>query len=244
MQMHVRAIKHGIAFADHRDGAAGIELRRQRGGRGVVEFAHRVPIDDAVAWLLAGHRIEQRQLRGAGPQMAGRDRAGVAHGSGLGEVDHEVGFRECPRRLEGHELGIARPDPDADEAAAHRPALAKALTAAAAIALPPMRPRTTRYGTPCGSAASAALDSAAPTNPTGTPMMAAGWGAPPASISIRRNKAVGAFPIATTAPPSRPDHSSSAAAERVVASRCARAGTPASCSVHTTSLRAGSRARV
>ena len=83
-----------------------------------------------------------------------------------------------------------------------------------------------------------------PTKPTGTPMMAAGLGAPAASISSRRNKAVGALPIATTAPPSRSLHSSSAAAERVLPSSCASAGTRASCKVQMTSFPAGSRARV
>src|ERR1700736_5667453 len=69
------------------------------------------------------------------------------------------------------------------------------------MALPPMRPRTTRNGTPCGSAASAALDSAAPTKPTGTPMIAAGFGAPPASNSIRGNKGAGPLPPPPRAPP-------------------------------------------
>ena len=49
-------------------------------------------------------------------------------------------------------------------------------------------------------------------------MIAAGRGAPASSISSRRNSAVGALPIATTAPASRSRHSSSAAAERVVPS--------------------------
>ena len=100
--------------------------------------------------------------------------------------------------------------------AAHNPGLAKALIAAAVMALPPMRPRTMRNGTPRELAASASFDSAAPTNPTGMPRIAAGFGAPASSISSRRNSAVGALPMATTAPASRSIHSSSAAAERVV----------------------------
>ena len=79
--------------------------------------------------------------------------------SGLGEMGDHVGFAERTQRLERHQLRIARPDADADEfGRAHRPGLASALTAAAVMALPPMRPRTTRNGTPRGLAASASFD--------------------------------------------------------------------------------------
>jgi hypothetical protein len=44
------------------------------------------------------------------------------------------------------------------------------------------------------------LLSTAPTNPTGTPMMAAGLGAPASISSSSRNSAVGALPMAITAP--------------------------------------------
>ena len=94
------------------------------------------------------------------------------------------------------------------------------------------------------SAASASFDSAAPTNPTGTPMIAAGRGAPSISISSRWNKAVGALPIATTAPSSRSPHRETAAADRVVPISRASDGTRSSRSRQTTSLSFGSRARV
>ena len=67
-------------------------------------------------------------------------------------------------------------------------------------------------------------------------MMAAGFGAPASSSSSRRNSAVGALPMATTAPSSRSPHRSSAAAERVVPSFSASAGTRGSRSVQITSL--------
>src|SRR5262249_25015533 len=129
-----------------------------------------------------------------------------------------VGLFQHAHRLERDQLGIARPTADANElpARAHIPALASALTAAAAIALPPIRPSAVRNGTPRESAAKASFASAAPTKPTGMPRIAAGFGAPPSSISSKRNKAVGALPIATNAPPRPSCHKSSAAAERVV----------------------------
>src|SRR5262249_19760985 len=101
--------------------------------------------------------------------MAGDDRARVAGVAGLGEMRDHVGLRERAHGFQRYELGIARTDADPDQpgGAAHGPVLASALTAAAAMALPPMRPRTTRNGTPRGSAASAAFACAAPTKPTG-----------------------------------------------------------------------------
>ena len=39
MQMHVGAVEQRIALAEHRDGAAGIEVRGDRRGGGVVEVA-------------------------------------------------------------------------------------------------------------------------------------------------------------------------------------------------------------
>src|SRR5262245_23727629 len=114
--------------------------------------------------------------------------------------DH-VGFLQRAHRLERQQLGIPGSDADTDEpTTSHMPALASALTAAAVMALPPIRPRTIKKGTPRGSAASASFDSAAPTNPTGTPMIAAGRGAPASSISSNRKSAVGALPMATRAP--------------------------------------------
>src|ERR1700681_3825425 len=98
---------------------------------------------------------------------------------GLGEMRDDVGLAERAHRLERHQFRIARADADADELPrVHIPALASALTAAAVMALPPMRPRTMMKRPPRGSAASDAFDSAAPTKPTGMPRMAAGFGAP------------------------------------------------------------------
>src|SRR5215472_8271364 len=96
--------------------------------------------------------------------------------------------------------------------------LASALTAAAASALPPRRPWRVTNWRPCPNSASAALASAAPTKPTGKPRTSAGCGAPAARISNRRKRAVGALPIATTAPAKCGRHRSMAAADRVVGS--------------------------
>src|SRR2546430_15548063 len=94
--------------------------------------------------------------------------------------DH-VGLFQHPHRLKRDQLGITRSNADADEFSrrAHIPALASALTAAAATAPPPIRPRTVRNGTPRGSAAHAPFPSPAPTKPTGIPSIAAGVGPPP-----------------------------------------------------------------
>src|SRR5215207_8303522 len=91
-----------------------------------------------------------------------------------------------------------------------------ALRAAAARAEPPRLPSNVANAMPRGSDTSSALDSAAPTKPTGIAMMADGSG-PPRSIRSRRAKsAVGALPITTIEPARCGFQSSTAAAERVV----------------------------
>src|SRR5205823_1248209 len=93
------------------------------------------------------------------------------------EIGDDRARPEDARRLQGEQLRVAGPYSDAVTAAgAHSSSLASAFTAAAAMALPPRRPWTVSHGTPCDWRVSAALDSAAPTNPTGTPMIAAGCG--------------------------------------------------------------------
>src|SRR5690606_9604932 len=137
-----------------------------------------------------GDRIMQRQFGDAGLHMSGDNGAGVAIGLPLGEMGHHVGLRQRANGLEGQKLRVARAGADADQAPclrhrAHSPGLASALTAAAVMAEPPNRPRTTAHGTAWEFSTSASLDSAAPTKPTGIPMMAAGLGAPSRSFSSR-----------------------------------------------------------
>src|SRR3990167_1727662 len=76
----------------------------------------------------------------------------------------------------GASMPSTRPQAGTDNAA-HQISLrlASALIAATVMAEPPSRPLTTMEGTG-GAAISAALDSAAPTKPTGQAMMAAGLG--------------------------------------------------------------------
>src|SRR5262249_1643288 len=108
---------------------------------------------------------------------------------GFGEISNHIGLAQRARCFNLHQFRIARPDADANQRAgshAHSPGLAKALTAAAVMALPPIRPRTMRNGTPHGLAASASLDSAAPTKPTGMPRIAVGFGAPASNSSSNR----------------------------------------------------------
>ena len=69
---------------------------------------------------------------------------------------------------------------------------------------------------PRGRSISSCLDCAEPTNPTGPPSTAAGTGAPSSMSSSSRNSAVGALPMASTAPSSRSAHRSTPAAERVM----------------------------
>ena len=74
-----------------------------------------------------------------------------------------------------------------------------ALMQEAAIGLPPFVPVTVIYGT-FDSAINKSFDSAAPTKPTGVPIIAAGRIFSSFIKRITSNKAVGALPIATIAP--------------------------------------------
>ena len=94
---------------------------------------------------------------------------------------------------------------------------------------------------PRGRSISSCFDCAEPTKPTGPPNTAAGVGAPSSTSSSSRNNAVGALPMASTAPPSRSAHRSTAAADRVVPVRSASSAALVSATSDTTSLSAGSR---
>src|SRR5206468_11620995 len=98
------------------------------------------------------------------------DRAHQACGA-QGEIAHVA--RSHADAIERAAAGAAGQGVEAD----HSASLASALTAATAMALPPLRPRTIRLGTR-PSASSASFDSCAPMKPTGRPTMAAGGFAP------------------------------------------------------------------
>src|SRR5260370_25006747 len=152
-----------------------------------------------VEMRLVGHRVIERQFDMRRIQPAVDDRARVATPSRRGEMGDDGRRGDDLGGLDGEQIGIAGADPDAIKAAkrAHSMSLASALTAAAAIALPPLRPRTMMAGKPLSISAS--FDSAAPTKPTGMPMIAAGRGAPAARGSGRRDQAVGALAVGTPA---------------------------------------------
>src|SRR6185437_13870376 len=121
------------------------------------------------------HRIFERGFDRPSFQMRPGDRMRVARPPFLAKVRDDGRRAEDARGLERHKLGIAGADTDAVKRAgfrrAHSASLASALAAAAAIALPPLRPLIIANGTR-PSAANASLDSIAPTNPTGIPITA------------------------------------------------------------------------
>src|SRR6185312_8132626 len=211
-------------------------------GRLAVEVVHRARVAARMIGGLGGDRIDQVRLDLTRPQVRFGDPTRDAVAVPGAVVGDDVGLGDHPGRLDRDQLGIAGPQPDTPErASAHALLLAIALTAAAAIALPPRRPWTTRYAMPRGRSISSCLDCAEPTNPTGPPSTAAGVGAPSSRSSSSRNSAVGALPMATTAPPRRSAHRSTPAADRVDPSRSASSGARSSATSETTWLSAGSR---
>src|SRR5262249_17375955 len=188
MQVHVGTIEQRVALTDHRHQPTVIEAGSHVTCGGVVERTDGIAITCLVLRQLGRYWKRKWQFADAGFEVACGDTPSVSGVAGLGEMHDDVGLFQHAHRLERDQLGIARSNADADELStpAHIPALASALTAAAAIALPPIRPRTVRNGIPRGSAANASFASAAPTKPTGMPRIAAGFGTPPSSISSRR----------------------------------------------------------
>ena len=168
-------------------------------------------------------------------------------------VGDHVGRADQPGRLDRHQLGVAGAEPDAVQPPCRRlqlvslipSSLAIALRAAAAIALPPRRPCTTRCSRPrvagqrllgLGRADEADRDADA---------RRPGAGAPSSTISSSRNSAVGALPIGDhgavqpVAPQLQRGRAAGGAQPR--GQRRDAAGRAA---VQTTSLSAGSRLRV
>src|SRR5439155_17747624 len=133
-------------------------------------------------------------------------------------ANHQLGrlHQSAPQSRQLRPAALAQPDDREPAIHAGRSSINRALTAAAANALPPRRPRKVRYGIPRVLAARSSFDSAAPTKPTGNARIADGR-TPSRSIrSISRNSAVGALPIAITLPSSRSAQRSIAAALRVL----------------------------
>ena len=191
---------------------------------------------------LGRHRIEQRQLDHSGAQVARHRRPRVAAMPGLGEMRHDVGLGQRPHRLQRQELRVARPGADPDQPPAHSPGLASALTAAAAIALPPIRPATIAQGTPDRP------PPAPPSTPPRRRSRPASRSPPPAAA--RRppaSRADGRAPSARCRSPPAPRPAARARAPAPPPTAWCRAPRPApgvrgSRSVQTTSLPAGSRA--
>src|SRR5260370_23840073 len=174
----------------------------------VVEDSQRVAIHRVFERDFGGDGIFQRLLDHARRQHPIDQGAGVARASGFSEMRDHAGLGDQPRGLDADQLRIAWAEADAVDGRGrtHSLSLATALRAAAAIALPPRRPRSITLGTRA-LASSASLDSAAPTKPTGMPITAAG-GATPGSLKIssKRHNPVGALPITPIDPAAASRH--------------------------------------
>src|SRR5579863_3529348 len=244
MEMHERTIEEGIAFAEHDHVVLArnldetlrpvvIEAREKPAVFRAVEGKLRC--DRIFHWIFV-HILRQYPIDDA-PRLTR-----PAFLAEIGDMPRGTNFAVGPHT---DQIGIAGPEPTTDDAPHdYSLRIASAFTAATVIADPPRRPSTVRAGAG-GLAIKAALASAAPTKPTGQPMIAAGRGQDSSSSMFRSwNSAVGALPMATTAPSRCGRHSSNAAAERVVPIACASAATAGSLSVQITALAAGRRARV
>src|SRR5260364_27884 len=190
--MHERTVEERIAFRQQPDRPSSGKMRRDTLRRAVIETADLRLIGRIGDRHLFGDGIFQPQLTTAGIHQRRDDPAGMALHPALSEERHHIDRPDQAGRAQREVTHVAVTNADAVQRAgighardgveqAHSASLAMAFTAATAIALPPLRPFTIRYGTR-PSAASASFDSRAPTKPTAVPITAAGRGAPWSSI--------------------------------------------------------------
>src|SRR5262249_21272254 len=185
VQVHEGAVEIGIALAQHDDVDLAREPREPL-GPGIVEIGEQLRVFRAVERDFRSDRIFHRIFAGISREQSLHDAARLAQLPLLAEVSDVLRGPHNTVGAHAHQVGIARAEATADDAS-HRYSLrlASALTAATVIAEPPRRPSTVSAGT--GDAAiNAALDSAAPTKPTGQPMIAAGRGQSASSSMLSR----------------------------------------------------------
>ena len=152
MKVHVGAVEKRVAFRQHRDGAAGFEMRRDILSRAVEEASDRTAIVLMRAFDLGGDGVEQRELDRVGPDVGVDNAARIAGVALFREVRNDIGLGQHTHGFQRQQFGIAGAGADTEQTgscvAAHRPGLASALIAAAVMAEPPSRPRTIAQGTP------------------------------------------------------------------------------------------------
>jgi hypothetical protein len=146
-EMHERAIEKRIAFAEQRDIEAGLQALGDRGGARFIERRERSDIAGMVEGNFGGDGIVERQFLARVWQPAIDNFARIAAPPCFGEIGDDGRRLNQAYRFHRQQFRIPRPEADAIETPClrgdHSAALASALTAAAAIALPPLRPRTT-----------------------------------------------------------------------------------------------------
>ena len=147
MQVHVGTVEKRVAFRENRDGFAVFEMLFDLVNRFLVEAKDQFPVLLGILMDFRCHRINQRQFYPRLAKMRPDDAARVAVAAALGEIGDHIGFFQRAHGLQRQQFRVARTRADADQPACfcvhiQRPGLARALTAAAVMALPPMRPRT------------------------------------------------------------------------------------------------------
>ncbi len=145
MHVHVGAVEQRVTLGQQSNVAACVEVRGDAVGGLAVELLHRARVAARMVGGLGGDRVDQVLLELTGPKVRFGDPARDAAAVPGAVVGDDVGLGDHLGGLDRNQLGIAGPEPDTPEGApAHSRSHAIALTAAAAIALPPRRPCTTR----------------------------------------------------------------------------------------------------
>ena len=114
------------------------------GGLG-VEVLHRAVVTARVVGVSGGDWIDQMLFDLTFAEIRFGDGAGDAATVTCAVIRHHVGFTDNPGRFDSHQFRVTRPQANTEQRSLfHSRSFAIALTAAAAIALPPRRPSTTR----------------------------------------------------------------------------------------------------
>src|SRR5262249_28263547 len=146
MHVHVGAVEERIALREQCDVAARLQVRGDPVGGFAVEVLDRAGVAAGMVGGLGRDRVDEMLLDLTRPKIRFGDPTRDAAAVPGAVVRDDVGLADHPRGLDRDEFGIAGPEAHTPEGSpAHSASLAIELTAAAAIALPPRRPWTTRY---------------------------------------------------------------------------------------------------
>src|SRR5580692_4062460 len=145
VQVHVRPVEEGVALAKNGDISAAVQMKGYLFCHFVVKIRHCAFVAAGMFGQLGGYGIDHRQLNLLTPQLRLDYGASVALTMAGRWISNHMRLLDDSKSLQRYQLRIARTETHAKQSSSlrgfdHSSLLASALTAAAAMALPPRRP--------------------------------------------------------------------------------------------------------